>query len=163
MGAVGLNGASEAVADDADRTRVASSGWARWAPVSAAAIAAHLAGGLGLILENRGRIAGQSGVTANTVAKTAVTVAALGTTAYSGVLGAKVARAGEVRSEGATVPTDSTPGDVARAQQQLRILQWATPALTAVIVALGAQQGEQQRPSQMAGGLGGRLAQLVGR
>jgi hypothetical protein len=44
MGAVGLNGASQDVADAGERTRVASSGWARWAPVSAAAIAAHLAG-----------------------------------------------------------------------------------------------------------------------
>ena len=35
--------------------------------------------------------------------------------------------------------------ELASAQQQLKILQWATPALTAVLVVLGAQQGEQQR------------------
>ena len=47
MGAVGLNGASRSVGDPGDRTRVASIGWARWAPVSAMAVGAHLVGGLG--------------------------------------------------------------------------------------------------------------------
>lgn len=163
MGAVGLNGASKTVADDTDRTRVASNGWARWAPVSAAAIAAHLAGGLALVLANRGRIAGQSGVAANTIAKTAITAAALGTTALSGMLGAKIARAGDVSSHGGTVPSGSTPDDVAVAQQQLRVLQWTTPILTAAIVALGSQQGEQQRPSQMTGGFAAKLSRLAGR
>ena len=39
MGAVGVNGASKDVKDPAERAAVASAGWARWAPVSAAAIA----------------------------------------------------------------------------------------------------------------------------
>ena len=38
MGAVGLNGAADAVRDPQDRARVASLGWAKWAPVNAAAI-----------------------------------------------------------------------------------------------------------------------------
>ena len=163
MGAVGLNGASATVADTGDRARVAANGWARWAPVSAAAIAAHLAGGLGLIIANRGRVRGQSGVTANTAVKTALTVAALGTTAYSGLLGVRLARAGRVSAEAGTVPAENTPDEVAGAQQQLRVLQWATPVLTAVIVALGAQQGELQRPSQMADGFTAKLARLTGR
>jgi hypothetical protein len=33
--------------------------------------------------------------------------------------------------------------------QQLRIAQWVTPAVTAVLIVLGAQQGEQQRPAQL--------------
>jgi hypothetical protein len=37
---------------------------------------------------------------------------------------------------------------VAAIQQRLRILQWATPALTGVIIVLGAQQCEQQRPQE---------------
>jgi hypothetical protein len=81
MGAVGLNGASRNVMDSGDRVRVAASGWARWAPFSAAAIGA----------------------------------------------------------------------------------QWATPVLTAGIVALGSQQGEQQRPSQMLGGFTGRVGAKVAR
>jgi hypothetical protein len=53
-----------------------------------------------------------------------------------------------VKTEGGTVPAENTPDDVARTQQRLRILQWATPVLTGALVVLGAQQGEQERPSQ---------------
>lgn len=158
MGAVGLNGASRTVSDTEDRARVASAGWARWAPVSAAAIGAHLVGGLGLLLANRGRVRGQSGVTANTAVKSALTVAAVATTAYSGAMGVKIARAGKVQSQGGTVPAEGTPENVAGAQRQLRALQWITPALVGGIVALGAQQGEQQRPGQMLGGIRAKLA-----
>ena len=153
MGAVALNGASKDVSDPTERAKVAASGWARWSPVAAVAIGAHLVGGAGLVLAHRDRIRNQAGVGANSAVKTVVTVAALATTAYSGVLGAKLSQAPDVHAEGGTVPGDATPDDVARTQQQLRILQWATPVLTGVLVVLGAQQGEQQRPGQ----------QLVGR
>ena len=81
MGAVALNGASRDVRDPQDRARVASAGWARWAPVAAAGIGAHLIGGLGLLVANRDRVRGQAGVTANTGVKTALTGLALGATA----------------------------------------------------------------------------------
>ena len=163
MGAVGLNGASASVTDAGERAHIASVGWARWAPVSAAAIAAHLVGGAGLLIANRNRVAAQSGVTGNTALKTALTVAALASTAYSGLLGARIARGGSVPTEGATDPAPATPEKVATAQRQQRVLQWVTPALTAALVVLGAQQGEQQRPSQMAGGLGAKLSRLTSR
>jgi uncharacterized membrane protein len=162
MGAVGLNGASKAVTDTEERARVASVGWARWMPVEAAAIGAHLVGGAGLLMANRRRAGGQAGVTANTGLKTLLTVTAIATSAYSGLLGAKVGRAGKVPTEGGATPSEATPPDVAKAQQQLRVLQWATPALTAAIVALGAQQGEQQRPSQMLAGVRTKVVRLVG-
>jgi hypothetical protein len=149
MGAIGVNGASRDVKDPAERAAVASAGWARWAPVSAAAIGAHLIGGAGLVLANRGRVRDQDGAGTNTVIKTVLTAAAIGTTAYSGILGAKIAaEADTAPAEGGTVPSDDTPDNVARLQQQQRILQWVTPALTGAIVILGAQQGEQQRPSE---------------
>jgi len=44
------------------------------------------------------------------------------------------------------VPGDATPEDVAGIQQRLRLLQWVTPVLTGILIVLGAQQGEQQRP-----------------
>ena len=53
MGAVALNGASKDVSNPLERTKIASSGWARWAPFSAAAIGAHLLGGAGLLLAHR--------------------------------------------------------------------------------------------------------------
>ncbi|MGN9813482.1 hypothetical protein ACTMSW_29560 [Micromonospora sp. BQ11] len=163
MGAVGLNGASRAVSNHDERAHIASVGWAKWAPISAAAIGAHLIGGAGLLITNRRRASAQAGVSANTTVKTALTLAAVATTAYSGLLGNQIARNGTVPTDGATDPSPATPQDVAAAQRQQRILQWVTPALTAVIVALGAQQGEQQRPSQMLGGISARLARLTGR
>ncbi len=153
MGAVGLNGAASDVRDRTERAKIAADGWARWSPVNAGAIGAHLIGGLGLVLANRGRVRAQSGVTANTTIKTIVTAAAVATTAYSGVLGSQIAKAGDVSAEAATEPGFGTPGDVASAQQRLKTLQWITPVLTAVIVVLGAQQGEQQRGSQILAGL----------
>ena len=50
---------------------------------------------------------------------------------------------------------------MADAQQKLRYLQWALPVLTGTIVVLGAQQGEQQRPTQIASGLASSLARRV--
>jgi hypothetical protein len=163
MGAVGLNGASRNISDSGERVQVASAGWARWAPFSAAAIGAHVVGGIGLLLANRGRVRGQSGVTANTAVKTGLTLAAIATTAYSGVLGAKLAKAGRVPAEGGSVPSEATPDDIATTQNQLRNLQWVTPVLTAAIVALGSQQGEQQRPAQMFGGFAAKVARFAGR
>jgi hypothetical protein len=147
MGAVALNGASKDVSAPAERSKIAASGWARWAPFAAAAIGAHLLGG-GLLLAHRDRIRSQPGVGANTAVKTVLTLTALGTTAYSGMLGARLGNAVGVKTAGGTVPGEDTPDDVARTQRRLRILQWATPVLTGSLVVLGAQQGEQERPSQ---------------
>jgi hypothetical protein len=57
------------------------------------------------------------------------------------VLGAKLANiAGDdTCTEGGTTASEATPGDVAAIQQRLRILQWATPAHSGVIIVLGAQ------------------------
>src|SRR5215218_10513633 len=83
MGAAGLNGAAAVVQDPNQRLRVANSGWARWTPLNLAGIVAHLAGGVVLTAANQGRLAGQQGVAATSAVKTALTVAALGTTAYA--------------------------------------------------------------------------------
>ena len=158
MGAIGLNGAASDVADPADRARVAAAGWARWAPVNAVAIGAHGVGGLGLILANRRRIGKQRGVGANTTVKAALTVLAAGATAYSGVLGTKVAQGGRTHAEAATTPSNHTPPEVASAQQQLQIVQWVIPVLTGIVMVLGAQQGEQQRPTQILRGLANKVS-----
>jgi uncharacterized membrane protein len=157
MGAVGLNGAAAAVEDPAQRLRVANSGWARWAPLNLAGIAAHLAGGAVLTGANKGRLAGQQGVAATSTIKTALTVAALGITAYARVLGRTLERAGDVPVEGGTTPNPTTPENVARAQRQLTALQWLIPVLTGALVVVSARMGEQQRPAQVTGGLVRRL------
>src|ERR1700712_420666 len=153
MGAVGLNGAANKVKDQTQRGPIASAGWARWAPVNAAAIGVHAIGGIGLILANKGRVAGQKGIATNTIVKTALTGVALASTTYSGAKGKTVADAGSFPTDGAVVPSSSTPEKVASAQKQLRIAQWVTPVITAVIIVLGAAQGESQRPSQVIAGL----------
>src|SRR3712207_182320 len=86
MGAVGLNGAAAEVDEPAQRARVANEGWARWTPVNGAAIATHLLGALQLTRANRARLAAQAGVRGTSYLKGAMTLAALGATAYSRVL-----------------------------------------------------------------------------
>lgn len=168
MGAVGLNGASEEVADPKDRIRVANSGWGRWTPVNLVAIIVHGIGGLQLVRANRGRVAKQEGVGQLTGVKTAVTLAAAGATAYSRVLGQKVmdAEADAARhtpsdvgleGESAVEPAPSTPEDVASAQRQLRIIQWVIPLLTGIVLIINARMGEQQRPAEVGSGLLDRL------
>jgi len=158
MGAVGLNGAAADVEEPKQRLRVANAGWNRWTPVNLAGIAAHLAGGTVLLGANKGRVASQQGVAQATVIKTALTGAALAATAWSRALGAKLDQAGEVPVEGGTDPSIDTPEDVAKAQRQLKVLQWVIPALTGAVLVLNARMGEQQqRPAQVTGGLLGRL------
>ena len=91
MGAIGVNGGSRDVKDPVERAAISSAGWARWAPVSAAAIGAHVGGATGLLLANRDRVRDQNGVGANSLIKSVLTIAAIGTAVYSGVLGAKIA------------------------------------------------------------------------
>src|SRR5215210_3512494 len=76
--AVGLNAAAGEAADERAVGRVANTGWDRWTPVNAAAIGAHLVGSVGLLAGNKGRLGSQEGVATMAVAKTALTVAALG-------------------------------------------------------------------------------------
>jgi hypothetical protein len=160
MGAIGVNGAAADVDDPRQRARVAASGWSRWAPFNAAAIAAHLIGGAQLLRANKGRVATQKGVLANTNVKLALTAGALGATAYSWMLGQKVIKAGDVPVAGGTAPLPTTPPEVAQAQKQLKALQWAIPGLTGAMIASSALHEEQQRPSQV---LRGSLQRLPSR
>jgi len=157
MGAVGLNGAAAQVEEPKQRLRVAIAGWNRWTPVNLAGIAAHVAGGAVLLGANKGRLASQRGVAQATVVKTALTGAALAATVWSRALGARLNEAREVPVEGGTAPSGDTPEDVAKAQRQLKVLQWAIPALTGAVLVLNARMGEQQRPAQVTRGLLGRL------
>jgi len=161
MGAVGLNKATSAAKDPSERTRLDSIGWAAWWPVQGAAIAAHLVGSVGMLRADRGRLATDGGAASNTVLKAAVTVAAIGASVASGVLGAKVGQAAPVPAESATEPSAATPADTAAAQKGLKPLQWANPALTGVLIVLAAQQSEQQRTSSLLrGALGAGLTSV---
>ncbi len=149
MGAIGVNGAAADVDDPRQRARVANAGWARWTPFNAAAIAAHLVGGAQLLKENKGRVATQKGVLANTNTKLALTAGALGATAYARVLGKKMQAAGDVPVGGGTDPIATTPPEVAKAQKQLKALQWAIPGLTGAMLASSSLHEEQQRTTEV--------------
>jgi hypothetical protein len=157
MGAAGVNGAAAVVEDPTQRLRVANRGWARWTPLNLVGIAAHLAGGAVLTGANKSRLAGQQGVATASTVKTALTMAALGTTAYARLLGKRLEGAGDVSVEGGTTPNPTTPEDVARAQRRLTALQWVIPVLTGAVLVVNARMGEQQRPTQVSEGLVRRL------
>ncbi|MFE9627740.1 hypothetical protein [Streptomyces sp. NPDC006527] len=153
MGAVGLNGAARAEGGtQAVTARIASSGWAKWAPVNAAAIGTHFVGSSGLLAANAARVATQQGVAASTVAKTVLTGAALAVTAYSRVLGKKIELASSSDPEDAEKAREH-PVDTDKAQRQLAFLQWTIPALTGGMLVLNALHGEQQRPEEQARGM----------
>lgn len=151
--AVALNAAAGAAHGSTDTGAVANVGWDRWTPVNAAAIGAHVIGSLGQIQGNSGRIKGQKGVGSMVLAKTGLTAAALGVTAYSRVLGRKVSQETRIPAESGTSPAVGTPPEVAAAQKQLRLLQWAVPALTGALVVISAFAGEQERASEVHKGL----------
>jgi hypothetical protein len=155
--AVALNSAASAADGDSDTGAVANTGWDRWTPVNAAAIGAHIVGSLGQIQGNKARIHGQQGVATMALAKTGLTVAALGITAYSRVLGRKMSEHTRVPASSGTEPAPSTPSDVAAAQHQLHLLQWAIPAVTGAIVVISAFAGEQERASEVHKGFAKRL------
>ena len=146
MGAVGLNGGAAQAKDPTERLRIAGLGWARWSPVQLAAIAVHGIGGVGLIVSNKGRLAGQGEARANAVVKTVVTAAAGAVSVAAGLAGAKILQQSDQGAPGVTEPGSSTSDDLATAQKAEKALQWAIPVLTGVLIVLSAQQGEQQRP-----------------
>jgi hypothetical protein len=51
---------------------------------------------------------------------------------------------------------------VAKAQRQLKVLQWLIPGLTGGVIVLTAVHGEQQRPAQQLPGILQKPAELVG-
>ena len=153
MGAVGLNGATGKAKDPKERTRLSALGWAKWTPVQIAAFAAHAVGGIGLILGNKGRVAAQDSVGSNTVWKSLVTLVGMALSLYSGVLGKKVGELSEQGGLGATEPRPGASDELAKAQSQLKTIQWLIPLISGIVVVMGAKQGEMQRPENVKKGL----------
>ena len=149
--AVALNAAAAEAGKDTGK--VANAGWARWTPINALAIGAHLAGSVGQLIGNKNRVSQQEGVASMSAAKTLLTAAALGVTAYSRALGKKVDSAGNPSARSGTKPTKLTKAEVAQAMAQLDQLQWAVPALTGALVVVSSYAGEQQRASEVIKGV----------
>ncbi|WP_230393571.1 hypothetical protein [Plantactinospora alkalitolerans] len=162
MGAIGVNGAAAKVSDSRQRIGVASAGWSRWTPVNAAAIGAHVAGAAGELITESPRVFAQSGVGRMSVVKTGLTVAALAVTGYSRLLGMRLERFSGTPVTGVTEPGRETPRQLASRQRQLRVLQWAIPALTGGLIIVTALAGEQQKPGQVVRGVLRRMGGLTG-
>ena len=137
---------------------MAERGWSRWAPFQFAAVGAHVVGGFGLARSNRGRVGRQAGVAPLTAAKAAVTVAAIGATAYAAWLGQQTSSDLE-----APVPPEdaleAAAGEqlVDEAHRHLAVLQWTVPALTGALIVLGAHAGSQQHRQNVVRGVVERL------
>ncbi|MEV0157662.1 hypothetical protein AB0H57_28615 [Micromonospora sp. NPDC050686] len=161
MGALGVNGAAAQISDSTQRLPVASAGWSRWTPVNAAAIGAHLAGAVGELATESPRMMTQRGVGRVSAVKTALTIGALAVTGYSRLVGRRLERAGNPSVDGTTAPNHQTPADVAGRQRQMRMLQWAIPALTGSLVVVTAYMSEQQKPGQVLRGMLGRAGGMM--
>ncbi len=139
FGAVGLNPAARRPDTERERVEVAGTGWEKWGPVQGAAIGLHLLSGLAIVADNRSRVVAHPPTTVAVVAKTALTAAAVASTAAAWLYGDRLGKAsGE----------DGHPRDPEAAEEsrrKLAWLQWATPALTGSLLVLDAQLGEQQR------------------
>ncbi len=153
MGAIGLNGATAEAEHRTERTRLSSLGWKKWAPVQTGAIVVHLISGIPVMWSNKARMAHQDGVTRLSVWKTAVTLAGAGATLYAGMVGKKVDELSAEGAKGATEPDSGSSPDLAAAQKQLKVLQWALPVLAGTIIVLSAKHGEMQRPARVLKGL----------
>ena len=167
FGVLALNSATRELRDPRERTRIANEAWGRWTPFNLVAIAMHLLGGLQIVRGNKSRIVAQKGVAGASNLKLALTLGALGATAYTRKLGQDLMDAegswnveppGELSSEAATEPEPTAPDDAKHAQRQLHWAQATVPAMTGALVVLQAVQGEQQRPSQVARGMLSRLS-----
>ncbi|BCL16594.1 hypothetical protein [Micromonospora sagamiensis] len=161
MGATGVNGAAAKISDKTQRLPVASAGWARWTPVNAAAIGTHLAGAVGELVTESPRVLTQSGVGRMSAIKTALTVAALAITGYSRMLGMRLEKSGHPPVAGVTEPQPDTPRAVATSQRQMKVLQWAVPAVTGALIVVTSYAGEQQKPGQVFRGFLGRAGGMM--
>ena len=164
MGAVGLNGATAKAKDPTERLRLSSIGWARWTPVLLGAMVVHGTGGIMLIISNRQRLAAQPEAMTNTAVKTVVTGLAGAASLAGAFAGSSIAKHYKEGAAGVTEPDAGSSDQLATAQRIESVTQWLIPIFTGVLIILGAQQGEQQRPA--AGwfeNLGSRARRAVGR
>ncbi|MEU0530624.1 hypothetical protein [Amycolatopsis tolypomycina] len=125
MGAVGLNGTAARAADRVAAARITSTGWSRWTPVGACAIAVHLLG-----------IAGTGKPQRSHAIRSVTTLAAMAASTYSYVVGKQIQHAA---LDGDRVTTEADLDAhrhrrLVRAERGLGWVQWAVPALTAALI-----------------------------
>ncbi|GAA1809002.1 hypothetical protein HC028_22710 [Planosporangium flavigriseum] len=160
MGVVGLNGAAAEARDPRERLRISSIGWDRWTPLNAAAIGAHLIGGVGMRMSERRPGGDEEGPPMKNL-KTCLSIAALAATGYSRWLGIRMERAREAPVAGVTEPSGEVPEDVREAQQRQRIVQWTIPVLTGALIVVSSIATELEKPRGPVGTVGTRAARAL--
>jgi len=137
--------------DAAAAAQLEGESWQRFSPVLTGAMAAHLLGGAGLIAWNRGRHRHQDGVMTTTVVKSALTVAAVALTVGAAVQGSRSERLRRRAEEGDSSLALADQRE--RIERQMRVIGPLIPAATGALVVLGALEGEEQRPREVALGI----------
>jgi len=142
MGAVGLNGTAARAADRVAAARITSTGWSRWTPVGACAIAVHLIGVAGTVKTQRSharffRSADRKRLPdPSSAVKSVTTLAAMAASTYSYLVGKRIQHAA---LDGDSVTTESDLDAkrhqrLVRAERGLGWVQWAVPALTTALI-----------------------------
>lgn len=143
MGAIAVNSTARRAEDLSQRHRLSNHGWERWAPFNAAAVGVHLVGATGLVLADRGKLARERADRRTALLKGGLTAGALAATLVARHRTQVVAEHLDNPSEGPDQPGTGSPGSFANAQDQLRLLRWAVPALTGGVLVLSAAQARR--------------------
>jgi len=143
MGAIAVNSTARRAEDLSERHRLSSHGWSRWAPVNAAAVGTHLVGATGLLLADRGKLARERADRRTALLKGGLTTGALAVTVLARRRARVITEHLDNPSEGPDQPGTRSPGSFANAQDQLRVLHWAVPALTGGMLVLSAVQARR--------------------
>jgi hypothetical protein len=165
MGVAGVNKAGRDLTQGIDRIRVANSAWSRFGPVEWAGVASTILAGMRLTQVSGQRLALQQGFARTGTVKAAVAALGAGATAYAAYSGSRigklaeeaVARGEKIEVQDATVPTETTPPEIASWQRRQRIAQVVVPALAGANIVLGSYLSQSYRAVATTKGIKNRL------
>ncbi|WP_432573363.1 hypothetical protein [Kineococcus sp. SYSU DK005] len=165
MGVAGVNKSGSDLTSGSDRIRVAASAWSRFQPVQWGGIATVLVTGSKLTAASSNRIAAQKGYGSVGALKIGFVVGGALATAYSAYAGKKIAAAAEaaeqrgepVSVKDATIPSATTPADLAAWQKKQRVAQFTVPFFAGGNIFCNAYLTQSYRLGQTAKGVIARL------
>lgn len=165
MGVAGVNKSGADLAQGIDRIRVANSAWSRFGPVEWAGVAATLLAGSRLTQVGGRRLALQQGFARTGAIKAAVATLGAGATAFAAYSGSRIgklaeeaeARGEKIEVKDASIPTETTPPQIAAWQRRQRLAQYAVPLLAGANIALGSYLVQSYRTGATAKGIAHRV------
>lgn len=165
MGAAGVNKSGAQLTQGIDRIRVASSAWSRFQPAQLAGIGATLVAGLRLTQVGGRRLALQKGFATVGALKAGIAVTGAAASGYAAYCGAQISKLAEeaeksgtrLEVQDATLPTASTPPEIAKWQQRQRVTQALVPALAGANIVCNSWLVQSYRAGATLKGVLGRL------